>query len=222
MKVAEGSCSTVARQETLTMRRGKNVVAMLALAAMLWPVVGAAASGTGQASDSESYLYHSLIPLGSESFEVEPWKTVLTVLASAESPQFEGWRRQGLGDRRGKLLDAAGQPVRHFPGTLNFRVSVGTRTRLADSEPYPLRTSLPQNDYLLHLRFRVKVFHGLQQTIVEPAAVKMIGVPDDMPYDERIYRIAFDLGEVSLDDRIVLEVLTPSGERLCKFHLDLT
>jgi hypothetical protein len=66
------------------------------------------------------------------------------------------------------------------------------------------------------------VFHGLRQTIVEPAAVKMIGVPDDMPYDERIYRVAFDLGDVSLDDRIVLEVLTPSGERLCKFHLDLT
>jgi len=31
----------------------------------------------------------------------------------------------------------------------------------------------------------------------------------------------FDLGNVPIEDRVVLEVLAPSGERLCKFHLDL-
>jgi hypothetical protein len=42
-----------------------------------------------------------------------------------------------------------------------------------------------------------------------------------VPYNERIYRIGFDLGKVPIDDRVVMEVISPTGERLCKFHLDL-
>jgi hypothetical protein len=42
-----------------------------------------------------------------------------------------------------------------------------------------------------------------------------------MPYDERIYRIGFDMGKIPIQDRVVMEVLTPTGQRLCKFHLDL-
>ena len=205
------------------MSRGNLAIAVLALTAMLWAVGGeSAASGPARPSPTPDYVYHSRIPLGGESFAVAPWGTELTVLASAESPQFEGWRREALGDKRGKVVDGAGQPVRHFPGEVQFRVSVGTRTHLSDSEPYPMRADLQQNDYLLHLRFRVKIFHDLHQTILEPLSVRMIGVPGDVPYDERIYRISFGLDKVSIDDRVVLEVLTPSGERLCKFHLDLT
>ena len=49
----------------------------------------------------------------------------------------------------------------------------------------------------------------------------MIGVPDDVPYNERVYRVAFEIGSVPTDRRMLLEVLTPQGERICKFHLDL-
>jgi hypothetical protein len=51
--------------------------------------------------------------------------------------------------------------------------------------------------------------------------VKLVGMPMDVPYDERIYRVSFDLGEVPLADRIVLEVLSPREERLTRFHLDM-
>ncbi len=167
------------------------------------------------------YIYHARIPMGSETFAVKPWKSVLTVLASAENPRFEGWRREQHGDKE-ILFDGSGQPVRHFPDHLNFRISVGTRTHLSDDDhPFALNAKLPVNDYLLHLKFRVKIFHGLRETIIEPENVALIGVPADVSYDERIYRASFDLPTVPIEDRIVLEVLAPHGERLCKFHLDL-
>lgn len=175
----------------------------------------------GTQQPEAEFVYHALIPLGSETFVVQPWKALLTVMASAENPQFEGWRRQIRGERS-RLLDASGKMVRSLPGMVDFRVSLGTLTRVTDSEPYPITTTLSVNEYLLNVRFRVKVFHGLQQTVVMPASVALIGVPADIAYDERIYRVSFELPRLSLrEDRITLEVLTPAGDRLCKFHLDL-
>ena len=46
-------------------------------------------------------------------------------------------------------------------------------------------------------------------------------MPAEVSYDERIYRIRFNLGRIPIDDRIVLEVFSPTGERLSKFHVDL-
>jgi len=202
----------------------KNVLHRLPLCVSLFVVtavcLATAGSGPNVQQNTIRYIYHARIPLGSETFAVNPWKSVLTVLASAEDPRFEGWRREQRGERE-MLLDGSGQPVRRFPNHLNFRVSVGTRTHLSDDEPFALNAKLPVNDYLLKLRFRVKIFHGLHQTVVEPVNVALIGVPADVAYDERIYHASFALPPVSIEDRIVLEVLTPGGERLCKFHLDL-
>jgi hypothetical protein len=166
------------------------------------------------------FIYHARIPLGSQTFAVKKWNSVLTVLASAENPRFEGWRREQHGEKE-ILLDGSGQPVRNFPDQLSFRISVGTRTHLSDDEPFTLNAKLPVNDYLLQLKFRLKIFHGLYETVVEPENVALIGVPSDVAYDERIYHAAFALPLVPIEDRIILEVLTPHGERLCKFHLDL-
>ena len=178
-------------------------------------------SGPAKPSPDVEHVYRSLIPLGMQTFAVKPWDAVMTVLASAENPHFEGWRRLIQGEKR-RLVNASGEAVRFYPERVEFRITTGTRISLADAEPFPLRTSLSENDYLLNLRFRVKIFHGLKQKIVHPESTEMIGVPADIPYDERIYRVAFDLGQVSMNDRVVLEVLTPNGERLCKFHLDLS
>lgn len=189
---------------------------------MLCCLAGAGiASGPAKTSPEVEYVYHSLIPLGSETFAVTPWDAVMTVLASAENPHFAGWRRLIHGERH-RLVNAGGEPVRFYPERVEFRITTGTRTMMSDAQPYSLRTSLGENDYLLNLRFRVKIFHGLRQKIVHPESTELIGVPADIPYNERIYRVAFDLAQVSMEDRVVLEVLAPNGERLCKFHLDLS
>ncbi|MGI9103445.1 MAG: hypothetical protein ACR2IF_13485 [Terriglobales bacterium] len=192
----------------------------------LFAVLLMAASLTATAADRRNFSreadlqYHTRIALGSESFTVHPWKSQLTVLASAESADFEGWRLETHGERH-VLLDGQGQPVRFFPTRLDFRVTAGTLTRLFGSMPFPLNASLDTNDYLLQLRFRMKVFHGLRQRTIEPEEVTLIGVPKDIPFDERIFHVSFDLDRIPLEDRIVLEVVAPSGQRLCKFHLDL-
>lgn len=201
---------------------GRILFRSFALGTMLCWLAGAGlASGPAKPSPDVEYVYHSLIPLGVETFAVRPWDAVMTVLASAENPHFEGWRRLTQGEKH-RLVTAGGEPVRFYPERVEFRITTGTRTSLSDAQPFPLRTSLSENDYLLNLRFRVKIFHGLRQRIVHPESSEMIGVPADIPYNERIYRVAFDLDQVSMEDRVVLEVLSPNGERLCKFHLDLS
>jgi hypothetical protein len=154
---------------------------------------------------------------------LKPDNRTLFFLASAESSGFEGWRRPLESSKRMRAAD--GSPVELYPRFVDFRVTVSTRSNaipglqplLVDSESQPK----DWNDYLLNLRFRLKIFRGLQTTVLEPKLVKLVGMPLDIRYDERIYRLSFDLGEVPLADRVVLEVLSPSEERLTRFHLDL-
>jgi hypothetical protein len=166
-------------------------------------------------------VYHSRIPLGGESLAVDGWSAPLSIMAMAMNPQFEGWRRQIVGSRFA-LLDAGGVPVRYFPQNITFRVSFSTRTKLTDQDSrFPLHTNMSADAYLLKLGFQLKIFHGLHQTVLRPQTSELIGVPGDISYPDRIYRLSFALPQVPTSDRIVLEVLAPSGERICKFHLDL-
>jgi hypothetical protein len=61
----------------------------------------------------------------------------------------------------------------------------------------------------------------LQMREIQPDSVEMIGVPADIAYDERIYRVRFNVDQLPVTDRCVLEVLLPDGERLTRFHFDL-
>lgn len=185
-----------------------------------------ALAGNAPASSKKSQppvdqaTFHSVVPLGAETFDVRgTWKGSMTLLASAENPQFEGMIRRVVGDRV-SLLDPEGQPFQYYPQTITFRVTATARARLSDPNPFPVQTSSDENTYLLGLKFRVKIFHGLKQTVVDSPA-DLIGVPADIGYDERVFRVTADLPKVSTEDRVVLEVLSPDGERICKFHLDL-
>jgi len=184
---------------------------------------GSGAHSTAQAAPAfqeMEHVYHARIPLGADLFTVEGWNVPLSLLALASNPQFEGWQSRLAGERH-LLLDAAGAPVQYYPSTLAFRVSAATNLKLFDPSPFALHTTLSPDQYLLRLRFQLKIFRGLQQTAVQPESVRLIGVPADIAYDERVYRINFALPDVPTSDRIVLEVLDPDGERICKFHLDL-
>jgi len=162
---------------------------------------------------------HSRIPLGSDSLLLQPGHHVVEMLASAESPEFEGWRLQSE-KRNAMLLDGSGTPVHTLPSSISFRVTVGTRDKLADANPMPWECSKNLNDFLLDVHFEIQVFRGMEKREVGPAKVTMIGVPAEEPSDERIYDVSFNLGEVRPDDRIVLLLLDGSGRRLSKFHLE--
>lgn len=166
--------------------------------------------------------YRALVPLGAEAYELqgEKWRSRITLLASAENPQFEGMVRRAAGRHEG-LFSADGTRVHFYPERISFRVTASLRTRIIEASPFPISATSDANDYLLHLQFRIVVFDGLRQTVIQPDAVEMIGMPGEVPYDERIYRVVVELPHVPLRDRVVLEVRDSGGDRICKFHLDI-
>ena len=73
--------------------------------------------------------------------------------------------------------------------------------------------------FFVHARFQAAALPAQRQ--VAPVSVQLIGVPQDVPYDERVYRVTFDVGDLLVTDRCVLMVLSPDGERLTRFHFNL-
>ncbi len=165
-------------------------------------------------------VFGNRIPLGIEGFFVRPVRRTLYVMGTARSTFFQGWQLRERDGRR-RVETADGIPVQYFPRSLSFRI---TATALVQPLLQVDRDFLDNvddlNRYLLQLGFRIRIFHGLQVKSIEPERVEVIGMPADIPYEERVYRASFILPEVPIEDRIVLEVLNPDGERLCKFHLD--
>jgi hypothetical protein len=45
----------------------------------------------------------------------------------------------------------------------------------------------------------------------------MIGMPPDVPYDERVYRINVNARNLPITDRLVVEIFSPHGELLTHF-----
>jgi len=170
-------------------------------------------------SDRE-YEFHSVVPLGTDALQLRPAKRVVNLLATAESHSFEGIRRVPDGDAMA-VVSRDGRAVRYYPAQVSFRLTATGRGHLQGVDPAPVTTQTDLNDYLLGLHFRLKVFSGVNFRFIEPQAVDMLGMPADIHYDERIYHISFSLDHVPAEDRIVLEVLDPSGERVSRFHLEL-
>jgi hypothetical protein len=160
------------------------------------------------------------IPLGIESFRLLPAKGDFYLMASAEDSGFIGMTRI-MGNEKGELVSSTGQKVKFYPEKIQFRLTASARERMIEERPFDATEKIGLEDLLTKLRFRLKIFHGLDARSIEPAFVDDIGMPKNVPYDERIYRIGFKLGKVPIEDRVVMEVYSPSGERLCKFHLDL-
>jgi hypothetical protein len=160
------------------------------------------------------------IPLGIESFRLEPAKSDFYLMASAEQPDFIGLQRITEGEHD-HLISGTGKPFNFYPERVQFRLTASARERLTEDKPYATKANESLPDLFLKLHFRLKIFHGLIYRYVQPSYIDDIGMPRDVPYDERIFRIGFNVGKVPIEDRIVMEVLSPTGERLCKFHLDL-
>jgi len=188
---------------------------------LLFSLLGTRGSSCAQVFSEPDVEYHSIVPLGAEGFDIQGANRKIYLLASAENGSFEGMRRVKRGARR-LILAGDGTPLRSYPRFLHFRVTAtarGNENLGAQTSPIPPVSDL--NSYILKLGFRVKIFHALDYTLLEPQSVDLVGMPADVPYDERIFRLTFELDNMPLEDRLVLEILTPEGNRLCKFHLEL-
>ncbi|MFB3815312.1 MAG: hypothetical protein ACE14L_14495 [Terriglobales bacterium] len=201
-------------------RRSRLTLALMATAGLL--PAGAFADGRAHnAHGTAIATYREHVPLGIAGFFTRPARRSFYVISTARSAQFQDWKLKSRGGTR-YVEGPDGSIIRQYPHNLSFRVTATAMLpELMDVDREMLDNVSDMNALLLQLGFRLKIFHGLEVTTVNPQAVDMIGMPADVPYDERIYRLSFVLPrEVPIEDRIVLEVLSPAGGRLCKFHLE--
>ncbi|HEY6971725.1 MAG TPA: hypothetical protein VJA94_21115 [Candidatus Angelobacter sp.] len=165
-------------------------------------------------------VLHASTPAGYDVLLVQPSGATLSFLGLIECPELEG-AQQVLRGVDARIVNADGKTLTHFPRHFSFRITVSLRKTVLAEPTDKVTVSEPLGDFLLKLKFRLKAYHGLEAREIPPESIQMIGVPADVPYDERVYRISFNVDKLPITDRCVLEVLSPTGERLTKFHFDL-
>lgn len=90
-------------------------------------------------------------------------------------------------------------------------------------KPFIVETRGSTRDFLRKLTFVARVFHRgeVRSSSLAPTALRQVGVPPEIPANERVYRASFDVGELSVDDHVVLEVNDSEGTPVTKFFLQL-
>jgi hypothetical protein len=204
-------------QEVLFMRWRLSVALLFVVIAMLAP---ASTPAKTKKTAAEVRVYQSVVPLGIMRLTPNAEPRPMYLLVTAENPAFQSWQTS---EAHRMPRKADGTAVKFFPSHIDFRVTASARAaELIGIDEYPI--NLPPgslNDLMTKLNFRLAIFHGIDKHTLQPDSVENVGMPDDISYDERVYRVGFDIGsQVSVEDRIVLEVLSPQGERLGKFHLE--
>jgi len=164
--------------------------------------------------------FHTITPTGYNIVQLRPSGRTVELLAVVECPEIEGMKQLSEG-LNAKVITTQGVPLEHFPRHFSFRVTATLRRlileppeRIIDSEEAP-------QQFLLHLQFRLKAYNGLRMDLIEPEAVTLIGVPQDVAYDERVFRIQFDVDDLPVTERVVLEAVSPQGETLSHFPFGL-
>jgi hypothetical protein len=198
------------------------------IAAMAVVLIVVALPGPAQDYTSSEFIFHSVVPLGVEAIVLQPAKTRIALLATAECPGLEGVRRvswqpqdSGEGGVGGKVFGKDGKQMTYFPRHISFRVTATAREKLIELEPFDVNSSMDLNQYLLGLTFKLRAYHGINARELTASKIQLLGPPAKVPYNARSYRIAYDLDKVSIEDRLVLELWSPDGQRLAKFHLEL-
>ena len=164
--------------------------------------------------------FHSTMPAGFAVVQLKPSGAMLSLMGLIECSEIEGLQQvsQGL---HAKVISAHGVPLELFPRHFSFRITASLRKMFIDGPDHSQSVAEDPRDLLLKLGFRLKVYDGLDMHEIAPDSVTMIGVPAEIAYDERVFRVSFDVGEVPVTDRMVLEVTTPEGEALTHFPFGL-
>ena len=177
-------------------------------------------SADPQAEDSSHWTVRSPVPLGMIAVELLPSHKSFMLFASAVTPGMNGYRVTRVG--RGSVLQPDGTPVHFFPNDIEFRVTATTMNEgMLPLDRDQVHESTEPEEMLSHLRFHLKVYRGLHHSIIKPASVRMVGVPEKEPFPERVYQVSFDTRNTPVEARCVLEVISPKGELLARFHLEL-
>ena len=178
-------------------------------------LLGIAPATTDAVTDPDQSL-RGMIPAGYKVIQLEPSGTKVSLLALIECPQIQGAHHvsQGLNSR---IVLPNGSKLQRFPRQFSFRVTASLRRMVLDPPTSWVTLRSDPENLLLNLKFKLRDYDALVSKEIEPEAVRMIGVPADVPYDERVFRVNFDIGNRPVTDRLVLEVYSPDGKQIGKF-----
>jgi len=158
----------------------------------------------------------SATPAGYEVIQLKPSGDTLSVMGLIECPELEGAHQVSEG-LKARLVSSNGDPIERFPQRFSFRVTASLRKITLDGPVMAVNIPIDSNELLLNLKFRIRAYHGLEARDIAPESVEMIGMPADVPYDERIYRINMNVGNLPISDRLVIEILSPQDELITHF-----
>jgi hypothetical protein len=186
-----------------------------------WLLIGVSVLGMAATpAATNTTVLHAAMPAGYEVVVLKPSGAEVSLLGLIECPELEGAQRVSEGVNS-KIISADGTPMTEFPRNFSFRITASLRKTVISGPSNGISSEQSPQDFLMKLRFPLKVYDGLNVREIQPESVEMIGVPSDISYDERIYRVTFNLNQMPITDRFVLEVRSPEGNRMAKFHFDL-
>ncbi len=159
---------------------------------------------------------HPNMPAGYDVVVLKPSGANLSMMGLIECPELEGAQSVSAGTHK-KLVSADGDTIRHFPQRFSFRITASLRKMLVDRPVATVDVSDEPHELLLNLKFRIRAYNGLENHEIVPESVEMIGMPADVAYDERVYRINVNNVDLPITARLVVEVRTAHGELITHF-----
>ncbi|HEU4415590.1 MAG TPA: hypothetical protein VFT65_12465 [Candidatus Angelobacter sp.] len=186
------------------------------------PVMLAACSTLAVAANAPKDIsaMHSATPAGYDVVILKPSGVNLALMGLIECPELEGAQRVASG-MEAKLVSSDGGTIKMFPGHFSFRITATLQKVVVDSAASTLEYRGDPRELLLQLKFRVKAYRGLEVREITPDSIELIGMPAEVPYDERIYRVNIKTADMPITDRLVIEILSPQGEVLTHFPFNL-
>jgi len=163
---------------------------------------------------------HSTMPAGYEVIVLKPSGQTLSLMGLVECPELEGAQHISEGSKA-RIISASGDTIHKFPQRFSFRVTASLKKILLEGPVGSVTLPDDPHELLLDLKFRVRAYNALESREIAAESVEMIGMPADVPYDERIYRITVTAENLPITDRLVIEIISPQGQVLTHFPFSL-
>jgi hypothetical protein len=193
---------------------------VITFSGLLLIVAGLAVVAAARNSQKPMSGVRSNMPAGYAVMVLKPSKATLSLMGLIECPELEGAQHVAEGSHK-RLVSADGETIRQFPQRFSFRITASLKKIFIEVPDSSVDIAGDPQELLLKLKFRIRAYNGLESREIEPQSIEMIGVPADVPYDERVYRINVDTGNLPITDRVIIEILSPQGELLTHFPFSL-
>jgi hypothetical protein len=192
----------------------------ISLSGLLLIVIGFTLAAMARNAVKATPGLRSNMPAGYDVILLKPSKATLSFIGLIECPELEGAQRVSEG-LQAKLVSNDGSTVKEFPRHFSFRITASLKKVFLDEPVTSIALPDDPRELLLKLKFRVRVYHGLEMREIVPQSIELIGVPADVASDERIYRININAEKLPITDRLVVQILSPRGEPLSHFPFSL-